>query len=60
MSKVMNGSIFYPMSERIKDTIKVHGFDWSYDYYVGQHGFEAWEFFTLAGVSSGLMFDTWD
>lgn len=59
MSKVMNGSEFYPMSARIADTVRVHGFSWSYDYYVRQHGFAAWEFFILAGVPSGLQFTVW-
>lgn len=54
MSKVMNGSVEYPMSARIKDTVAVHGFMWAYRYYVVKHGFKAWEFFTLAGVPSGL------
>lgn len=48
MSKVMNGSIEYPMSERVQDTIKAHGLVWACDYYMS-HGFEAWEFFILAG-----------
>ena len=46
--RVMNGSIEYPMSQRVQDTIKVHGLVWACDYYM-RHGFEAWEFFILAG-----------
>lgn len=57
--KTMNGSIDYPMSERIADTVKQHGFMWAYKYYVGQHGMAAWEFFILAGVPSGLCFREW-
>ena len=52
--RVMNGSIEYPMSQRIADTVRVHGFMWSYDYYVRSHGLEAWEFFLLAGIPSWL------
>ena len=48
MSKVMNGSIEYPMSQRIADTIKVHGWLWSYVYYT-HHGFTHWEFSILSG-----------
>ena len=55
MSKVMNGSIEYPMSQRIKDTIKVHGEAWTYLYYVKQHGLTWWEFGILAGYSFGLV-----
>jgi hypothetical protein len=50
----MNGSVGYPMSARVQDTIKVHGFSWSYDYYIKQHDFKAWEFFILAGMPEGL------
>ena len=57
--RVMNGSIEYPMSQRIADTVAVHGWLWSYRYYVKQHGLKAWEFFALGGVPSGLTFDTW-
>ena len=56
----MNGSVEYPMSQRINDTIRVHGFFWAYDYYVRHHGFQAWEFFILAGAPSGLLFRVWD
>lgn len=58
--KTMNGSIEYPMSERINDTVRVHGFMWSYNYYVQRHGFKAWEFFILAGMPSGLDFEWWE
>ena len=47
--RVMNGSIEYPMSQRVQDTIRVHGFMWSYNYYVVEHKFAEWEFFILAG-----------
>ena len=55
MSKVMNGSIEYPMSQRVRDTIKVHGEAWAYRYYVERHGFTWWEFGILAGYSFGLV-----
>ena len=58
--RVMNGSVEYPMTERIASTIEVHGFAFAYRYYVVEHGFAAWEFFILAGVPSGLMFLRWD
>ena len=58
--KAMNGSIEFPMSARIADTVNAHGFQWAYRYYVREHGFAAWEFFILAGVPSGLMFARWD
>lgn len=48
MSKVMNGSVAYPMSARVQDTIRVHGLVWACNYYMS-HGFKDWEFFILAG-----------
>lgn len=60
MRKVMNGSVDFPMSERIADTIREHGFDWAYAHYVDECKFAAWEFFILAGVPSGLMFMVWE
>ena len=57
--KTMNGSVDYPMSQRIASTVAMHGFSWAYRYYVREHGFAAWEFFCLAGVPSGLTFARW-
>ena len=48
--RVMNGSIEYPMSQRIADTVAVHGIAWARDYYVRQHRLALWEFFILAGA----------
>ena len=31
--RAMNGSIFYPLTERIADGIKVHGMRWAVTYY---------------------------
>ena len=58
--RVMNGSIEYPMSARVQDTIKVHGFGVAYRYYVIRHEFEAWEFYIFAGVPFGLTLKRWD
>ncbi len=57
--KTMNGSVEYPMTERIADTIEAHGWPWAYRYYVREHGFASWEFYILAGVPSPLV-RRWD
>lgn len=57
MSKAMNGSTGYPMSERIKSGIEVHGLAWAFDYYVYRHGFTEWEFILLAGLNVNLIID---
>lgn len=46
MSKMMTGTIEYPMTQRIADTINVHGFGWALDYYT-KH-MSVWEFRMLA------------
>ena len=55
MRKVMNGSVEFPMSERIADTIREHGPLWTYNYYVAEHGLAWWEFCILVGEPRGLI-----
>lgn len=43
----MNGTTFYLMSQQIKDTISVHGFVWTLEYFIGR-GVSEWEFMILS------------
>lgn len=56
MSKVINGTVFYPMSARVQDTVAVHGLQWAAYYYIEQHGFAEWEFRILAGLPLWAVF----
>jgi hypothetical protein len=43
----MTGSVDYPLSERIRDTIAVHGEDWTAWYYVVKHKVPALQYLLL-------------
>lgn len=54
MRRQINGTLFYPMSQRIADTRAKHGFLWTYSYYVLQNHMPAWEFMILSGQRAFL------
>lgn len=49
----MNGSLSYPLSQRIQDTVRVHGWHWTLHYYLSL-GLPRWQFCILAGKGEGL------
>lgn len=46
----MSGSVVFPFSDMVKDTIDTHGYDWAYHYYVFQNDLPVWQFRIFAGV----------
>ncbi len=49
----MTGTVFYPLSEQIAETARVHGLHWAAQYYCGR-GVPLNEFFILARVAGVL------
>lgn len=46
----LKGSIHFPFSAMVRDTINTHGLKWAVQYYCGKHGIPAREFRIFAGI----------
>lgn len=44
----LHGSVAYPLSAQIADTIEEHGYWWAADYYMGKHKLSMFEWHILA------------
>lgn len=47
----MRGTVEYPFSAMVQDTIRAHGFEWAANYYINERGLSAWEFVIFTGYS---------
>lgn len=48
--RTLSGSVVFPFSEMVRDTIDTHGYDWAFEYYCIQNGLAMWEFNIFAGI----------
>lgn len=46
----LSGSLVFPFSEMVRDTIKVHGLRFAVHYYCKKHGLTAAEFRIFSGI----------
>jgi hypothetical protein len=46
----LSGSVVFPFSEMVRDTIREHGLSWAVSYYRGKHGLSAREFRIFSGI----------
>lgn len=50
----LRGSVAYPLSQQIADTIEAHGYWWAANHYMGKHKLSAWEWHILANRNGVL------
>lgn len=48
--RTMSGSVVFPFSEMVQDSIATHGLFWALDYYCAQNNLSVWEFNIYAGL----------
>lgn len=46
----LHGSVSYPFSQMVRDTINEHGEAWAWDYYVRKHKLPRWQYRLFAGL----------
>lgn len=46
----LQGTIEFPFSTLVRETIEKHGEGWAFDYYVRQQGLARWEYRLFAGL----------
>jgi hypothetical protein len=53
----LQGTVEIPFSTLVRETIEVHGIEWTKEYYTA-HGLPAWQWAIFAGLPNGLGADT--